>query len=93
MDIERKRQIVLALRRKADSTTFPAEASALRSKADELESRYNLGRIVDPPPVAQVAIPWGQGGHVVFFQQPGWGSSTGNTSVVSFVFFEGHFNG
>lgn len=32
------RRRIEALRAKADSTTFPAEAAALRAKADELEA-------------------------------------------------------
>lgn len=48
MTIEtRRRQIITALRAKADSSTFPEEAHALRTKADELEAK--LGRIPPRP--------------------------------------------
>lgn len=52
------RRRIEALRAKAASTTFPAEAQALRAKADELEAS------LPPPPVDPGCVyvsDWGNG--------------------------------
>lgn len=41
---DRRRQIIVALRAKANSTTFPEEATSLHAKADQLEAKLNARR-------------------------------------------------
>jgi hypothetical protein len=56
---DRRRQIA-ALRAKADSTTFPAEAEACRAKADELAALEPAPKVQDGPVLAPGNFFYGQ---------------------------------
>lgn len=51
-----RQKVIRQLRAKADSTTFPAEAQALREKANKLEAKYGRPKERVPPWIPQ-AVP------------------------------------
>ncbi len=68
---DRRRQIA-ALRAKAESSTFPAEAEACRAKADELEALEPAPSYVPPSPLMTGAGIWGDmGGITIRFNTTG----------------------
>ena len=72
------RRRIEALRAKADSTTFPAEAAALRAKADEFEASLPPAQVIHPGTDPGCVI---MGGRITFGDY--WGNNffPGGTTV------------